>query len=188
MRRPFCSVVLVSELAIVVPAASAQADSDANTRQVLAGVQKAILQLPEYGVFDSLSFAMIEDGSVVLRGQAVNTALRASAGSAVEKVEGVTAVVNEIEVMPSSASDSDLRNRLYLNLYRHPRLSSHTPYQSPRGPHPIHIIVRDGKVVLTGIVPTVEDKFLAEAQANSTPGAFPVVNNLMVRSEMKRKS
>ena len=76
MRRPFCSVILVSELAIVVPAASANGgsggDSDANTRQVLAEIQQSILQLPEYGVFDSLSFAMLKDGSVVLRGKAVN--------------------------------------------------------------------------------------------------------------------
>ena len=45
---------------------------------------------------------------------------------------------------------------------------------------PIHIIVKNGKVTLEGIVDSEPDKQMAGMQANQVPGTFQITNNLRV--------
>ncbi len=45
---------------------------------------------------------------------------------------------------------------------------------------PIHIIVKNGKITLTGVVATESDKNMAGIAANGVPGVFEVTNNLRV--------
>ena len=57
------------------------------------------------------------------------------------------------------------------------------------GFHAIHIIVKNGKVTLYGVVNNTGDKQIAGMQANSAPGAFSVDNDLIVQgSASKPKS
>jgi osmotically-inducible protein OsmY len=48
----------------------------------------------------------------------------------------------------------------------------------PIGYHAIHIIVRNGHVVLEGAVGTHGDRNIANIQANAVSGVFSVTNNL----------
>jgi osmotically-inducible protein OsmY len=45
---------------------------------------------------------------------------------------------------------------------------------------PIHIIVKNGRVTLEGVVDNETDKNLAGMRANQVPGTFQVTNNLRV--------
>src|SRR5271169_5735604 len=71
-------------------------------------IRHQILMLPFFSVFDSISFTI--DGSrVTLTGQVVRRTLRNHAAAAVQSIEGVAIVVNNIEVLPVSPADDDLR-------------------------------------------------------------------------------
>ena len=45
---------------------------------------------------------------------------------------------------------------------------------------PIHIIVKNGRATLKGVVATAQDRQLAEIKAKSVPGVFDVKNELVV--------
>jgi osmotically-inducible protein OsmY len=50
----------------------------------------------------------------------------------------------------------------------------------PAGDYPIHIIVKNMRVTLLGVVDNDGDKTLAEMKARQVPGSFEVKNELMV--------
>src|SRR5262249_23470664 len=56
----------------------------------------------------------------------------------------------------------------------------------PLGYHAIHIIVKNGNVILKGIVLNESDAAIAYMQANSAPGAFSVDNDLVVEGSTKK--
>lgn len=167
-------------------------------------VQKAVATLPNYGVFDDIRFA-IKGYDVILRGKASRPTLKSSAEQVVRKIEGVEKVVNDIEVLPLSRQDDNIRLAAYIAIYGHPALNRYNPnrgspiFQSraslamgisndpPPGWHPIHIIVKNGSITLEGTVDTVADRTIAEMQANGVPGSFAVVNNLVVPDASLRR-
>ena len=57
-----------------------------------------------------------------------------------------------------------------------------TPREAMQAIPPIHIIVSNGNVTLTGVVANASDKNVAEIQAKSVPGVFSVKNDLQVES------
>ena len=60
------------------------------------------------------------------------------------------------------------------------------PGMEPIGDYPIHIIVKNGRITLLGVVDTEGDKTLAGLRARDVPGSFGVDNELAVeKSEAK---
>jgi hyperosmotically inducible periplasmic protein len=53
--------------------------------------------------------------------------------------------------------------------------------------HPISIIVKNGNVILEGVVDNEGDKNIANIQANQVSGVFSVTNNLVVLQASKKK-
>jgi hyperosmotically inducible periplasmic protein len=164
-------------------------------------VRKQIVTLPQYGVFDDIYFG-IKGSTVILRGQASRPILKSSAENVVKKIRGVTAVENEIEVLPLSPNDDRIRAAVYAAIYRYAPLQRYTSNRGPRLPssvrrnmgitndppigwHAIHIIVKNGNVTLKGVVDNSQDLALAEMRANSVPGVFSVENELYVPHEEK---
>jgi len=163
-------------------------------------VQRALLRLPEYNLFDHLRFG-IKDYTVYLRGYASRPTLKSVAERVVKGIEGVEKVVNEIEVLPLSPADDDIRWGVYAAIYGHPSLARYNPNRGvglfpsmtrrtmgitqdpPPGFHPIHILVRNGQVTLEGVVDNTGDRTIAELQANGVFGAFSITNNLIAASE-----
>ena len=136
-------------------------------------VRHELVTLPYYGVFDNLSYRV--DGSkVTLFGQVRDPVLKGDAGKAVKRIEGVSSVDNQIEVMPLSASDDQTRMAVYRAIYSKPTLQR---YQLGAVP-PIHIIVKNGDVTLEGAVANEMDKPVAGIAANGVGGVHKVVNNL----------
>jgi hyperosmotically inducible protein len=95
-------------------------------------------------------------------------------------VAAVTSIDNQIEVLPVSQFDNDLRFRIARAIY-----SNHNfrPYASMVNP-PIHIIVDRGRVTLEGVVNSQVDRMLARSIASSFL-AFDVKNELQTVAEVK---
>ena len=139
--------------------------------------------LPFYGVFDNLSYKVDPDATVTLFGQVTRPTLKSDAENVVKRIEGVERVVNNIEVLPTSMMDDEIRRAAYRAIYGNEVLSQ---YQMRAVP-PIHIIVKNGHITLEGVVAREMDKQIAGMQANSVHGVFSVTNNLVVEDEGKEK-
>jgi len=141
-------------------------------------VRHELVMLPYYGVFDNLVYRV--DGSkVTLFGQVREPKLKTDAEKAVKSVEGVTSVDNQIEVMPLSPNDDNLRIATYRAIYSKPSLQR---YQMGAVP-PIHIIVKNGDVTLEGVVSNSGDKDTAGIAAKGVSGVHNVVNNLRLEGK-----
>src|SRR5450756_475950 len=146
-------------------------------------VRHELVMLPYYGVFDNLSYKVGPDGTVTLIGQVARPTLKSDAENVVKRIEGVEKVVNNLEVLPTSGNDDQIRRATYRAIYGNSVLSQ---YQLRAVP-PIHIIVNNGHITLEGVVARQMEKQVAGMQANSVPGAFSVTNNLAVEEQDKDK-
>jgi hyperosmotically inducible protein len=138
-------------------------------------VHHELVMLPFFSVFDNLEYR-VEGSKVTLMGQVVDSALKDDAVSAVKDIEGVETVDNQIEVLPASSMDDQIRRAEYRAIYSNPALQMY----SVRSVAPIHIIVSNGHVTLEGAVATQADKDTANIMANQVPNVFSVTNNLSV--------
>jgi|SRR5581483_11617145 len=158
------------------PTLSAATLSDRAVSSIAREVRHELVTLPWYSVFDNLAFRVDPDGTVTLMGQVVNPVLKSDAERAVKKIEGVTRVKNEIEVLPPSPEDDRIRREEFRAIYGDPALNRYAIGAVP----PIHIIVKNGHVTLEGVVARQMDKQVAGIRANQVPGVFSVTNNLRV--------
>jgi hyperosmotically inducible periplasmic protein len=140
-------------------------------------VRHQLIMLPFLNVFDNLAFS-VTGYNVTLKGQVTDPALKKSAERVVKQVEGVEQVDNQIEVLPASGMDDQLRRRLYRAIYGFGPLEK---YAMPVV-QPIRIVVKNGNVFLEGVVDNKADKDTAGVRANTVSGVFSVTNNLVVGS------
>ena len=140
-------------------------------------VRRELAKLPYYNVFDNLSFR-VDDGTVTLLGEVTQPVVKDDAARAVKHIEGVRSVNNEIQVLPLSPFDNQIRRSTYRAIYGYPALQRYAMGVVPA----IHIIVKNGHVTLEGVVATQMDKQTAYMRANSVPNVFSVDNNLRVVS------
>jgi hyperosmotically inducible protein len=138
-------------------------------------VRHQLVMLPFYSVFDNLQY-QVEGGKVTLLGQVSRPVVKSDAEAAVKHIEGVEAVDDQIEVLPTSIGDDRIRRAEYRAIYSFPTLQMYSVRSVP----PIHIIVNSGHVTLEGAVATEADKDAAGIRANMIPDVFSVVNNLRV--------
>jgi hyperosmotically inducible protein len=131
--------------------------------------------LPWYSVFDNLAY-QVDGDKVTLYGQVVRPSLKSDAEAAVKSIEGVGSVVNNIEVLPVSAMDDQLRRAVFRAIFGEAGLSRYAEQAVPS----IHIIVKNGNVTLEGVVDNEMDKNLANLRASQVPNVFSVKNNLVV--------
>jgi hyperosmotically inducible protein len=174
------------------PATWAQED----TMRIVKDVQKKLSRLTTYNVFDDLHFA-IKGKTLILSGYASRPILKSDAGNAVKGIPGVESIDNQIEVLPNSPNDDRIRAAVYNSIYSFPALSKYNANRGrvgrnnsiarmaggitqdpPIGFHAIHIIVKNGNVILRGAVLNANDANMAQIRANSTFGAFSVTNEL----------
>jgi len=138
-------------------------------------VRHKLAMIPWYSVFDNLEYR-VDGDTVTLAGQVTRPVIKNEAESSVKKIEGVRVVDNQIEVLPSSPFDDQVRRREYRSIYSFGPLQ---PYALGVNPG-IHIIVKGGNVTLEGVVRTQADKDAANIRARSVTGVFAVTNNLRV--------
>ena len=180
-------VALVAALIIglgslVMGATSASAapvpDNPQSKARLAKEVRKKLVMLPYYGVFDNLAYS-IDGSTVTLHGQVVRPSTRSDAARSVARIQGVTRVVNNIEVLPLSSFDDSIRVRTLRALQRSGGL-----YRYFLGANPsLHIVVNRGHVTLTGVVDSNLDRQLAYMTARQVPGTFSVTNQLQLEGE-----
>jgi hyperosmotically inducible periplasmic protein len=151
----------------------------ANEARLVQEVRHQLVMLPYYGVFDDLGFT-VNGGTVTLMGQVTQPVLKDDAGRAVKKIEGVTSVNNNIEVLPLSPNDDQIRRAVYRAIYGDPSLSTRYGFRALPS---IHIIVKNGNVRLEGVVANEGDRNIAGIRAKGVPGAFNVQNELKVEGK-----
>ncbi len=140
-------------------------------------VHHNLLMLPWYGVFDNLEY-QINGTEVILTGEVTSEhgVTKDDAGKAVKSIPGVTNVVNNIEVLPPSPFDNQIRRAEYRAVFSHADLGRYTMGAVAQ----VHIIVKNGHVTLEGVVMNQMDKNIAGIVANTVPGVFSVENNLRI--------
>lgn len=144
-------------------------------------VREALRLAPHYGVFDSLSFR-IDGRNVTLLGQVRQAVTRQEAFQRVSKLAGVGDIVDAIQVLPLSPSDEALRHRVYRAVFSRAGL-----YRYAMGADPsIHIIVRDGRVTLEGMVSNEGDANFARMAARGVVGVRSVTNRLQTEAQCLR--
>src|SRR6266481_6506139 len=79
-------------------------------------VHHKLAMLPWYGVFDNLQYR-INGSEVILEGQVVTNVTKSDAEAALKSIEGVTRVVNNIQVLPVSPFDEQIRWAEYRAIY-----------------------------------------------------------------------
>ena len=179
-------------------------------------IRNELLNLPYYGVFDLLTYHMSPKGVVTLGGYVRWGSLKSEAEREVKEVPGVTEVQNKIEILPPGANDEHLRWAVYRAIYRDSFLSRYgtaedalarprfwgrgfrgmrpfwreAPFfaMEPLGNHAIHIIVKNGRVILAGEVDNESDKNVAKLEANSVFGVFSIENDLVVAGHAVRRA
>jgi hyperosmotically inducible protein len=132
--------------------------------------------LPYYSIFDDLAFR-VNGSTVTLVGDVTNPVLKSDAENVVKHVEGVTAVNNQINVLPLSPMDNQIRRAEFRAIYGDPEIGDRYGHQALPS---IHIIVSNGHVKLEGLVNNQGDKNLINIRANSVPNVFSVENDLQV--------
>jgi hypothetical protein len=185
----------------------------ADTKSPVEEIRKELMQLPYYSVFDYLAFSY-DRGTVTLMGYAYHLGLKQDAVRAAKRSPGVDQVVDKIEELPASPMDDELRWKTYYAIYRDPFLSRYAPGggmlwghrhafgpgfhgglggtrfpgMEPLGDFPIHIIVKNGRITLLGVVDNESDKTVAGMRAREVPGSFGVENELMVEKEAPKST
>lgn len=176
IRLLVCLATLVTLFCLSVSAQDQRSQPSAKSQdRIVREVRHELLMLPYFGVFDYIAFK-VEGDTVTLLGQVVRPVLKSDAENSIKHVEGVEHVNNQIEVLPPSSMDDQLRIRLFRTIYGDPGLEKY----SLGVQKPIRIIVKNGHVALEGVVDTQSDKDLAGIRAKSVPGSFSVDNNLQV--------
>ena len=149
---------------------------DASDNHIAKEVRHQLVMLPYYGIFDDIAFR-VDGTKVTLLGQVTRPTLKSDAGNVTKRVEGVTEVVNQIEVLPLSPMDNQVRMAEYRAIYGDPSISMRYGYRALPS---IHIMVKNGNVTLEGVVANQGDKDLINIRANGVPNVFAVKNNLHV--------
>ena len=144
-------------------------------QQLAKLVREELEMLPNYTVFDYLTF-QVDGRTVELLGEVSRSVLKIDAEGAIKNLEGVEEVINHVEVLPDSPIDLNVRRQVYRAIYQHPTLSKYAMQAVP----PIHIIVKNGKVSLEGVLANESDKNIANIQARSVSEVSSVANNLQI--------
>ncbi len=145
--------------------------------QVAEQVRKEIVTLPFYGIFDNVEF-QLNDGALELSGEVYRPVMKKMIERAAERVPGVNSVTNNIEILPLSSYDDQIRVALARRLYRNQVFSRLAIQSVP----PVHIVVKNGNVTLEGVVNNELEKNVAFHIANGIFGVFSVTNNLRTDS------
>jgi hyperosmotically inducible protein len=184
LRASFVAAFVVAAVLASSPfsnAISPQKSQEPKTqKQLIREVRHQLVMLPYYSVFDNLAYR-VEGDKVILEGQVVRPTLKSDAEAAVKSIEGAGTVVNNIEVLPVSPMDEQLRHALYRAIYGDTALSRYSYSAVPS----IHIIVKNGNVTLEGVVDNETDRNIANLRASQVPNVFSVKNNLVVAGNGK---
>lgn len=150
----------------------ARAESD---KDVSDEVSRRIRNSIFFTVFDDVNVG-VKDGKVRLEGRVTAENKSEEFADEAARVFGVQGVDNQIEVLPASNFDDQLRWTIAREIY------SDVSFVGLASSHaaPIHVVVEHGQVTLTGVVGSQVEKRKAEFIARDTFGVLGVTNRIRV--------
>jgi len=166
---------IVAAVVLTAPTLVYGSEGNAAAQPLEERVRHELADLPYYSVFDSLSFR-VEAGQVTLSGQVTQPVVKEDAERAVKKLAGVRTVNSQIEVLPLSRMDDQIRRSTYYAVYGFGPLKRYGSGSEPA----IRIIVKNGNVTLMGVVANAMDRSMAFQRAVTVPGVFSVTNHLLI--------
>ncbi|PYR69211.1 MAG: hypothetical protein DMF88_06815 [Acidobacteria bacterium] len=128
-----------------------------------------------FTVFDDVEIG-VDNGVVTLTGFVTQPIKSDDLAKRAAHVDGVQEFVNKLEVLPASLADDRLRSIIANTIYRDPIFSNYASQAIP----PIHIIVRNSSVLLTGVVNSEVERRQAENIVRGISGIIGVQNALRV--------
>jgi len=145
-------------------------EAQANLRAVV----RQLNRVTPITAFDYIA-ASVQGNKVILSGFTISMGSRSEAEARVKNLDWVEEVENNIEELPLSGSDNQIRAQV------HSRLSRWLPRAFSGNRAEIRIKVSHGEVTLVGLVDSELDKGVAETQTGSVPFVRSVTNQLVVR-------
>jgi osmotically-inducible protein OsmY len=130
---------------------------------------------PYFTVFDDVEIG-VDNGVVTLTGYVTQPIKSDDLAKRASHVDGAQDFVNHIEVLPVSIGDDRIRNVVANAIYRDTMFSNYASQAIP----PIHIVVRNSSVLLTGVVNSEVERRKAETIVRGIPGILGVQNALRI--------
>ncbi len=168
------ALLLFAVVALVSLPAWAQDERDGG---LFGQVSRQVLQYSRFTIFDDVN-ARIDHGAVTLTGKVTMPFKKIDIGRRIASIDGVREVRNNIDVLPVSGFDDDLRYRIARAIYGSPSFWHYAAMSNP----PIHVIVENGRVTLTGVVNSNVERVLARSLATGF-GELSVTNLLRTDAE-----
>ena len=162
-------------IALLLPAGAAA--QDGRDARLADDVSRAVTRYTQLTIFDDVN-ALIDQGIVTLTGKVTMPYKKEDVGRRVARIDGVRGLRNDIDVLPASGFDNDLRYRIARAIYSSPSFWNYAAMPNP----PIHIIVEHGRVTLTGVVNSNVERMLARSLATGF-GELSVTNDLRTDAE-----
>ena len=153
----------------------ARGETDRDIAEEVAG---KIRRYAFYTIYDDV-YIEANDGVVTLTGRVTMPHKATDMAKLAGQVAGVRDVRNEIRTLPVSQFDDELRIAIASQIYRDPLFWNYAIQVNP----PIHVIVENSRVALTGAVHSEVEKRKAEAIARGTFGVLAVDNQLRVDTQ-----
>ena len=167
----------------VAGAANKSANLPQSDADIAKQVRHEVLMYSSYSIWDDVNFR-VSNGQVELLGAVNQPFKKKDLGRLVQRIPGVTSVANDLKVLPLSPFDDRLRLQVARAIYGHSAFSRYAIQAVP----PIHIIVDNGHVTLTGVVNSPLEKQLAGVRASTAGLSFGSVNNRLEVEHPAKKS
>jgi hyperosmotically inducible protein len=161
---------LVSELTIV------RAESD---EKLAAEVADKIQHYDLFTIYDDFQ-GRVKNGVVHLSGAVTEDKKLTDIVERVAKVKGVQAIDNKVTVLPTNQSDDRLRAAIATAIYRLPEFERYSMANPP-----IHIIVNNGHVTMTGVVRAEIERRKAHEAARFVNGVLALDDRVKLAKEVK---
>ena len=169
---------LAMGLAIAVSTAAAT-PPERKDLQIFNDVSRTVNRYVRFTIFDDVN-ANVHEGVVTLTGKVTMPYKRDEIAERVARIPGVRAVRDRLGVLPVSINDEALRHRIARAIYGNSAFWNYAAMVNP----PIHIIVENSRVTLTGVVQSDVEKALARSLATQF-GVLSVTNDLKTDAEVR---
>lgn len=154
---------------------------DVTPSQILKEARKDIVTYPFYTIFDNVVLEA-QGHKLIVSGQVSQPYKKQDIGRFLTYVKGVAELENDLEVLPTSNYDDELRIAVARAIYNDPYFIHYRDQALP----PIHIIVKNGNVTLDGVVANQLDRVKAENDARFAATFFSLTDNLRVEQQASR--
>lgn len=150
---------------------------DVSQQQILKKARDGVLTYPFYTIFDHITLRT-QGNRLVLGGQVTQPFKKSDLGNIMANIKGVSYVQNDIQVLPTSLFDDNIREEIAERIYCDPLFVNYANQANP----PIHIIVENGYVTLYGAVGNKLERLQAAIDARFATTYLGLTNNLRVAS------